>query len=50
MTDATGSGHPASSTFMVELVSSIFHHPDGMSFDPHNPRSFANDKLFLSKG
>ena len=50
MTDAAGSGHPTSCASMAELISAIFFHPDGMNFDPHNPRSFANDKFVLSKG
>ena len=50
MTDASGSGHPTSCSSMAELIATIFFHPDGMNFDPNNPRSFANDKFVLSKG
>lgn len=50
MTEASASGHPTSCSSMAELLSVIFFHPSGMKFDPHKPRSFANDKFVLSKG
>lgn len=50
MTDASNSGHPTSCSSMAELISTIFFHPDGMNFNPHDPRSFSNDKFVLSKG
>lgn len=50
MTDASASGHPTSCSSMAELIATVFFHPNGMKFDPHTPRSFANDKFVLSKG
>ena len=50
MTEASNSGHPTSCSSMAELIATIFFHPSGMKFNPHEPRSFKNDKFVLSKG
>lgn len=50
MTDASKSGHPTSSASIAEIISVLFFDKSGMHFNPHEPRSPANDKLVLSKG
>lgn len=50
MTDTSNSGHPTSCASMAELITVLFFHPNGMHFDPKNPRNPANDVFVLSKG
>jgi transketolase len=47
-TTEAGSGHPTSCASAAEIVSVLFY--SVMRYDPHNPRSGANDVFVLSKG
>jgi transketolase len=50
MTETANSGHPTTCSSIAEIMSVLFFHPEGMHYDPKDPRYFANDRLVLSKG
>ena len=50
MTNASASGHPSSCASMADLIATLFFHPEGMRYNPEDPKSLGNDKFILSKG
>jgi len=50
MTTVAQSGHPTSCASMAEIAAVLFFHPNGMHYDPKEPKGFNADRFVLSKG
>jgi transketolase len=50
MCEAAGSGHPTTCSSAAELMTCLHFHPDGMRFNPEEPKNFSNDRFVMSKG